>query len=383
MGERIQWEVMAFQWLPAAVEDRLEDVDTPALILDLERFEANLQRMREAAARLDVRVRPHAKSHKCPEIARRQMGAGAIGICCQKVTEAEVFLAAGIDNVLITNEVVGGRKLERLAQLGRRYPAARLGVCVDDVEVVHRLAGTCSREGARLDVYVEIDVGQNRCGVATPAEVLTLAHAIVACPSFTFMGLHAYAGSAQHRRRVAERRGAIEAAARKADEARAALSAARLRCEIVTGGGTGTFMYEAGSRIYNEVQPGSYVLMDTDYAGNEQDVDAPRFDHALLILATVMSVRGDRATLDAGLKAFSTDSGLPSPAFDGWRVANISDEHTVLHRIGDRPSLHLGEKVLLIPSHCDPTVNLHDWFVAVREGTVEALWAIDARGAVF
>jgi D-serine deaminase-like pyridoxal phosphate-dependent protein len=374
---------MPFRWIPAAAGDRLEDVDTPALILDLDRFEANLQRMRDAAARFDMRVRPHAKSHKCPEIARRQMGAGAIGICCQKVAEAEVFLAAGIDNVLITNEVVGERKLERLAQLGRRYSAARLGVCVDDVEVVRQLDAACSRGGARLDVYVEIDVGQNRCGVATPAQVLTLARAIVGCPSLAFMGLHAYAGSAQHRRRVAERREAIEAAARTADEARAALSAAGLRCEIVTGGGTGTFMYEAGSRIYNEVQPGSYVLMDTDYAGNEQDVDAPRFDHALLILATVMSVRGDRATLDAGLKAFSTDSGLPSPAFRGWRVANISDEHTVLHRIGEGPSLDLGEKVLLIPSHCDPTVNLHDWFVAVRHGTVEALWPIEARGAVF
>jgi D-serine deaminase-like pyridoxal phosphate-dependent protein len=172
-------------------------------------------------------------------------------------------------------------------------------------------------------------------------------------------------------------------AARRADDARAALDAAGLRCEIITGGGTGTFIYEAASGVYNEVQPGSYVFMDTDYARNERDPRAPRFDHSLFVLTTVMSARGDRATLDAGLKACSTDSGLPAAAFDGWKVSNISDEHTVLHRIGPVPSLALGEKVLLIPSHCDPTVNLHDSLVAVRRGVVEAVWAVDARGAVF
>jgi D-serine deaminase-like pyridoxal phosphate-dependent protein len=197
------------------------------------------------------------------------------------------------------------------------------------------------------------------------------------------MGLHAYAGSAQHRRSVSERRQSIESAARDATAARSALSAAGLPCEIVTGGGTGTFMYEAGSQVYNEIQPGSYVLMDTDYAQNEQDSRAPRFDQALFLLATVMSVRGERATLDAGLKAFSTDSGLPAPAFAGWQITNVSDEHAVLHRTGDGRALALGDKVMIIPSHCDPTVNLHDWFVAVRRGTVEAVWPVEARGAIF
>lgn len=370
-------------WIPAAEGDRLQDVDTPALILDLDRFEANLERMRDAATQWNVRVRPHAKSHKCPEIARRQIAAGGIGICCQKIGEAEVFLAGGIENVLITNEVVGERKLRRLAALAKRFPNARLGVCVDDVSVVRRLAALCVAEESRLDVYVELDVGQNRCGVATPADVVALARAIDACPRFTFMGLHAYAGSAQHRRTVAERREAIRSASAKAQAARAALDAGGLNCDIITGGGTGTFVYEAGSRTYNEVQPGSYALMDTDYALNEHDASAPRFDHALFVLATVMSVRGDRATLDAGLKAFSTDSGLPAPAFPGWRVMNVSDEHLVLHRAGDGPSLALADKVLLIPSHCDPTVNLHDWLVAVRQETVEGVWPVEARGAVF
>ena len=374
---------MRLHWIPAAQGDRLEDVDTPALILDLERFEENLARMGEATARCSVRLRPHAKSHKCPEIARRQIAAGAVGICCQKLTEAEVFLARGIEDVLITNEVVGERKLQRLAQLARRHPRARLGVCVDDVTVIERLGAACAAEEARLDLYVELDVGQNRCGVATPAEVVELARAIAASPRFTFMGVQAYAGGAQHRRAVSERRDAVHAAARKAKEARAALNAAGLACEIVTGGGTGTFTYEAESRIYNEVQPGSYALMDTDYACNERDDGAPRFDHALFLLATVMSVRADRATLDAGLKAFSTDSGLPAPAFTGWQVSNVSDEHAVLHRTGAGPSLNVGDKVLLIPSHCDPTVNLHDWFVVVRRGSVEEVWPVEARGAFF
>ncbi len=374
---------MNARWIPARPGDCLAEVDTPALILDLDRFDANVARMRDAAAGYDVRLRPHAKSHKCAEIARRQIAAGGIGICCQKVGEADVFLSRGIRDVLITNEVVGERKLRRLARLAREYGDARIGVCVDDPGVVERLAVLCATEHSRLDLYVELDVGQNRCGVATPAEARELARAIAASSRFTFMGLHAYAGSAQHRRGVSERRQAIETAARRADEARDALTAAGLPCEIITGGGTGTFLYEAGSRIYNEIQPGSYVLMDTDYAGNEQDPAAPRFGQALFVLATVMSVRGDRATLDAGLKAFSTDSGLPAPAFAGWQMTNVSDEHAVLHRVADGRPLALGEKVLLVPSHCDPTVNLHDWIVAMRQETVDAVWPVDARGAVF
>jgi D-serine deaminase-like pyridoxal phosphate-dependent protein len=374
---------MRSNWMPAAPGDRLQDVDTPALILDLDRFESNLERMRAAAAGYNVRLRPHAKSHKCVEIARRQMAAGAVGICCQKIGEAEVFLARDFGDVLITNEVVGERKMHRLAQLAWRFPNARIGVCVDNADAARRLGALCVAQESRLDVYVDLDVGQNRSGVATAAEVVEVARAVVACPRFTFMGIHAYAGSAQHRRGVPERRAAVEAAARKAAEARAALRAADLPCEVITGGGTGTFIYEASSQIFSEIQPGSYVLMDADYARNEHDASAPQFEHALFILATVMSKRGDRATLDAGLKAFSTDSGLPAPTFTGWQVWSVSDEHTVLHRIGEGPSIKLGDKALLIPGHCDPTVNLHDWIVAVRKGKVEAVWPIDARGAVF
>jgi D-serine deaminase-like pyridoxal phosphate-dependent protein len=375
---------MSSHWMPAQPGDAMADVDTPALILDLDRFDANLRRMMSAAATAGVRVRPHAKSHKSLQIAHRQVAAGAVGVCCQKLGEAEVFLSGGIRDVLVTNEVVGTRKLQRLAELTRIFRDARVGICVDDIGVVRQLSLICAEQDAELDVYVEFDVGQNRAGVATPADAVELAREVMRHPRLTLMGLQAYAGSAQHRRGVPERRESARRAAGRAAAARAALREAGLPCEIVTGGGTGTFLYDATSKVYDEIQPGSFVFMDIDYARNEPDPDVPRFDHALFLLASVMSMRGDRATLDAGLKAFSTDSGPAQPTFGGWHLRSVSDEHSILTRVDDSgPEIQLGAKALLLPGHCDPTVNLHDWIVAVRRGRVEDVWRIDARGAVF
>jgi len=375
---------MTSHWMPAQPGDAMADVDTPALILDLDRFDANLRRMMSSASSAGVRVRPHAKSHKSLQIAHRQIAAGAVGICCQKLGEAEVFLSGGIRDVLVTNEVVGTRKMQRLAELARMFRDARVGVCVDDVGVVRQLSLICAEQDAELDIYVEFDVGQNRAGVATEADALELAREVMRHPRLTLMGLQAYAGSAQHRRGVPERRDSALRAAERAGQARVALRDAGLPCEIVTGGGTGTFRYDAASRVYDEIQPGSFIFMDIDYARNEVDPDAPRFDHSLFLLATVMSMRGDRATLDAGLKAFSTDSGPAQPTFGGWHLRSVSDEHSILTRIDDSgPEIQLGSKALLLPGHCDPTVNLHDWIVAVRKGKVEDVWRIDARGAVF
>ena len=375
------------RWIPARVGDPVSDVDTPALILDLDRFEANSARLMAAVKERGVRVRPHAKSHKCVEIARRQIAAGAIGICCQKTSEAEPFLAGGIADVLISNEVVGDRKTLQLAHLAARYPAAKVGVCVDDLRAVGQLARACEQAHAMLDVYIELDVGHNRAGVTEVTTVVALGHAIAAHASLSLRGLHAYFGNAQHRRSVAERRQAIAAATAAAHSAQQALIAAGLRCDVVTGAGTGTFMLEATSGVYTEIQPGSYALMDIDYAKNEQELTWPTFEQSLMILTSVMSRRhdaqSDRATLDAGLKSFSTDSGPALPAFAGWQVRGVSDEHTVLERKSEGPDLLLGDKPLLIPGHIDPTVNLHDWIVAVRGDRVEGVWPIDARGAIF
>jgi D-serine deaminase-like pyridoxal phosphate-dependent protein len=374
-------------WAPARVGDALADVDTPSLIVDLDRFDANLMRMMQSVAGRGVRLRPHAKSHKCVEIARRQVAAGAVGVCVQKTSEAEPFLAGGIEDVLITNEVIGERKLARLAGLAARFPAARLGVCVDDRGAVEKLAQACEDADTRLDIYIELDVGHNRAGVADPASAVELARAVDAQPCLTLRGLQAYFGSAQHRRGLADRRNAISAASGLAQATRDALMAAGLPCGIITGGGTGTFPFETASGVYNEIQPGSYILMDLDYAKNESDPQWPSFEQSLFILTTVMSRRRDalhdRATVDAGLKSFSTDSGAALPAFSGWQVRGVSDEHTVLERIGDGPDLLLGDKPLLIPGHVDPTVNLHEWIVAIRNDRVEQLWRVDARGTVF
>jgi D-serine deaminase-like pyridoxal phosphate-dependent protein len=370
-------------WVPAQAGDPIKDIDTPALILDLDKFEANLKRMADFGSRARVRVRPHAKVHKCAEIARRQIDAYAGGICVQKLGEAEAMLEGDVTDILITSQIVGERKMRRLARLARAYAPARLGVCVDHVDVARQLAAVCHAEEARVEVYVDLDIGQNIGGVESTAAAVDLAEILVASPNLAFMGLHAYSSMAQHRRGVPERRETTDRAAARVTEVRDALLAANLPCDVVCGGGTGSYLYEAASGIFNEVHPGTFAFMDINYSKNEQDLAGPRFEHSMFVLTSVMSVAGERATLDGGLKAFSTDSGPAQPTFSGWRVRSVSDEHTVLMRVEEGVSIKLGDKALLIPGHCDPTVNLHDWIVAVRKNTVEALWPIDARGAVY
>ncbi|HEX4585586.1 MAG TPA: DSD1 family PLP-dependent enzyme [Burkholderiaceae bacterium] len=370
-------------WIPAQPGDAIHEIDTPALILDLDKFEANLKRMTDFAARARVRIRPHAKTHKCAEIARRQMDAGCAGICCQKLGEAEAMLAGDITDILITNQIVGERKMRRLARLARAYAPARLGVCVDNADVARQLASVCEAEEARVEVYVDVDLGQNRCGVGTAEQAIELARILVSSPTLEFMGLHAFSGLIQHRRGVPERREAADRAAVRASSMRDALLSANLPCDVVCGGGTGSFLYEAASGVFNELHAGSFALMDVNYARNEQDPAGPAFEFALFVLSCVMSLGIERATLDAGLKAFSTDSGPPRPTFAGWRVRAVTDEHTVMMRAEDGVPVKLGDKALLIPGRCDLTVNLHDWIVAIRKNTVEAVWPIDARGALY
>ena len=371
-------------WIPAQPGDPIQDIDTPALILDLDKFEANLKRMSDFAAHARVRVRPHAKVHKCAEIARRQIAAFDAGICVQKLGEAEAMLAGDVTDILITSQVVGERKMRRLARLARAYAPARLGVCIDSVEVAGQLAAVCEAEEARLEVYVDVDLGQNRSGVLSPEAAVELARVMVASPNLSLMGIHAFSNMAQYRRGVPERREATDRAAARAAVVRDALLSANLPCEVVCGGGTGSFLYEAASGVYNEIHAGSFALMDVNYARNEHDPAAPNFECALFVLSCVVSMAEQRATLDAGLKAFSTDTGPPQPTFAGWRVRGVSEEHTVLMREDEQGMpVRLGDKALLIPGRCDPTVNLHDWIVAVRKNAVEAVWPIDARGALY
>ena len=364
---------------PAEIGMSLAEVDTPSLILDLDAFERNLDRMDASLAGKKIKIRPHAKSHKCPEIALRQIKRGAVGVCCQKVSEAEAMVEGGVPDVLIANEAVGTTKLRRLVSLAKR---ARVAVCADDAGNVAALDEAARSAGIRLDVLVEINVGANRCGVEPGEPAVKLAQAIARSKNLRFAGLQAYQGAAQHVRKVEERRAAIETACARVRQTTELLAKAGIACERVTGAGTGTYLFEAVSGVYHELQAGSYIFMDVDYAKNDwTESGIPRFEHSLFVWSTVMSKPvADRAVVDAGLKASSVDSGMPGI----WQRPDLeythaSDEHGWVE---GRKLPDLGDKLLLVPGHCDPTVNLYDWYVCVRRGIVEALWPITARGAV-
>jgi 3-hydroxy-D-aspartate aldolase len=366
---------------PAANGMRLDDVDTPALLVDLDAFERNLTTMREATRGSGARLRPHAKSHKTPEIARRQIAMGAVGICCQKVSEAECFVDAGVRDVLIANEVIGAQKVKRVAQLARR---ARVAVCVDDPQGVAELSGAADAAGVVIDVLVELDVGANRCGVAPGDLAVQLARAVKGAPYLRFAGLQAYHGAAQHVRSAHERELAIERAIGLTKMTRDSLARFNIACETITGAGTGSFLFEARSRVFNELQPGSYVFMDADYGRNEW-VGFPRFEQSLFVLATVMSApTPERVVVDAGLKAFAFDSGMPLVVgWPGLDYTRPSDEHGVINVAPGARAPKLGDKIKLVPGHCDPTVNLYDHIVAMRADKVEAIWQVSARGALW
>jgi 3-hydroxy-D-aspartate aldolase len=367
---------------PAAIGAAVADIETPALVIDLDALDRNIAKMADFARAAGVRVRPHAKTHKSAAIARRQIAAGAIGQCVQKVGEAEALVRGGIADVLVSNQVVGERKLRRLAALARE---ARIALCFDAPEQVDAAARTAREFGVELGGLVEIEVGMERCGVAPGADAAALARRIADAPNLAFRGLQAYHGRAQHLPTYQERAQAIAYAIDAVNETLHALTAEKLSCAIVAGAGTGTFALEAASGVYNELQVGSYVFMDTEYAriGGKNGGRYTEFEHSLFVLASVISVpAADRAIVDAGLKSYSAEKGPPwVHGRGGVEVTGVSDEHGKLKLGPGAQRLRLGEQVWLIPGHCDPTVNLHDWYVGVRGGRVEALWPIDARGA--
>jgi len=293
------------------------------------------------------------------------------------------MVRGGVGNVLIANEVVGTRKLARLAALAKE---ATVGVCVDDLNNLEDLARAAAGASAAVDVYVEVDVGANRCGVQPGAPALALAQAISRHSHLRFAGLHAYHGAAQHLRQPAERQAAIAQAAASVKATVELLQRNGIQTDVVTGAGTGTYLLEATSKIYNEIQPGSYVFMDADYNRNLGEDGKPvrAFQQSLFILATVMSHPvPERTVVDVGLKAHSVDSGMPGVVgISGAEYLKASDEHGVIALRGPG-TVNLGQKIRLIPGHCDPTVNLYDWLVCYRGDRVEAIWPVSARGAFY
>src|SRR5436305_602392 len=366
----------------AEIGAAVEDIATPALVVALDALDRNIAKMADFARLAGVRVRPHAKTHKSAAIALRQIAQGACGQCVQKVGEAEALVRGGVRDVLVSNQVVGERKLRRLAALAKD---ARIALCFDSAEQVDAASCVAREFGVELGALVEIDVGMERCGIAPGKAAADLARRIADAPNLKFRGLQAYHGRAQHLPTHQQRAQAIASAVDAVRETLDALKAEDLDCEIVAGAGTGTFALETESGVYNELQVGSYVFMDTEYAriGNKDGGLYTAFEHSLFVLASVISTPTiDRVIVDAGLKSYSGEKGSPwVHGREDVQLTNMSDEHGKLVLGPKAKKLKAGERVWLIPGHCDPTVNLHDWYVGVRNGRVEALWPISARGA--
>ncbi|MDR7123468.1 3-hydroxy-D-aspartate aldolase BhcC [Pseudotabrizicola sp. 4114] len=362
------------------------DIQTPCLVLDLDALERNIKKMGDYARAHGMRHRVHGKMHKSVDVAKLQEAlGGSCGVCCQKVSEAEVFARGGIRDVLVSNQVRDPAKIDRLARLPKL--GARTIVCVDMLDNVADLSAAAVRHGTTIECLVEIDCGAGRCGVKTTPEVVAIAQAIDGAPGLKFAGLQAYQGAMQHMDSYEDRKAKIDLAVAQVKDAVDGLKAVGLECDIVGGGGTGSYYFESNSGVYNELQCGSYAFMDADY-GRILDKDGKRIDqgeweNALFILTSVMShAKPDKAIVDAGLKAQSVDSGLPV-IFGRTDVTYVkcSDEHGVV----DDPQgvLKVNDKLRLVPGHCDPTCNVHDWYVGVRGGRVEVVWPVSARGKAY
>jgi D-serine deaminase-like pyridoxal phosphate-dependent protein len=345
-------------------------------------MEANIARLMGRFRGSRVRVRPHLKTVKSASVARLLLAAGAVGGCVAKVSEAEVLMQDGIDDLLITTEIVGKPKLERLVRLVQQ--SAHLKVVVDSLVGARALNEALREAGQDIDVLLDLNVGQNRCGVLPGEEALRLAHSLRELSHLHLRGIQGYEGHLQHIPDEEERARRCRQAMHLLTETATHLKAAGFVMEIVTTGGTGTAEICAGCEGITEVQPGSFVFMDTDY----RHAIGPIYANALTILTTVISRPApDRAVVDAGLKSLSTDSGMPEPrGLPGVTYQPAGDEHGILREEDSAPSalasLSIGDRLELIPSHIDTTVNLHDVYYAHREGKLEAIWPVTARGKV-
>ena len=372
------------------VGDPVAAIDTPALVIDLDAMERNLAAMADFARARNVRLRPHAKMHKCAAIARLQRAAGAVGVCVQKTSEAEALAAAGVDDIYISNEVIDRAKLARVARLATRGAAGDRR----RLDRGHRAAGgggargrlersTCSSKSTSATVAA---ARRPPPPARSPIASSRMRRPTAACASPACRRI-----TVRRNTCAAPRSGRRPRAMRPRSRARPgpAITAAGIACPLITGAGTGTFAFDTASGVWGELQAGSYLFMDRDYADNAPAPNTPRFEHALFVKSQVMSRGASHAVVDAGHKSHAIDSGLPRV----WRrelvYANGGDEHGLLRLpAGGVPAdlPQLGETVWLVPGHCDPTVNLHERYVAVRggldAGVVEAVWAIEARGCV-
>jgi D-serine deaminase-like pyridoxal phosphate-dependent protein len=355
-------------------------LDTPALLVDLDKLGHNIARMREIVAGSGLVLRPHAKSSKCAEVARMQIEAGARGICCAKLGEAEAMVEAGIDDILITTPIAGEPKVSRLAALARR---ARIAVVADSADAIRAIDAAAAVGKSRVAVVVEVNVGQDRCGVEPGPVAAELAGVVSQLKNVDFAGLQGYHGRLQGIVSYAERRHEVRLALDRLLLSAAAVRAAGHEVRVLTGGGTGSAPIDLDFHGLTELQPGSYIYMDTSYRRIEWDVNASPipFEQSLSILSSVVSRPvAQRAVVDVGWKSASVDSGAPTVRnLEGVAFEFAGDEHGTLRGI-EATQLRPGDRVELVPSHCDTTVNLYDRIIGCRGEEVVTVWEIGGRG---
>jgi 3-hydroxy-D-aspartate aldolase len=358
------------------------DLPTPSLLLDLDAFEFNVARMAAHAREAGLALRPHAKTHKCVEVAKRQLAAGALGVCVATIREAEAMAAGGISGLLITSEMVGPEKISRLIELTRRQPDTMS--VVDDARHARQLSAAAAAAKVTLNVMIDIDPGGRRTGIAPGDPAKSLARDIVRLPHLSLRGIHSYAGPSSHVVGYEARRTHSHQAMSGAIATLTDLRREGMPLEILSGGSTGTYNIDPELKALTELQVGSYVFMDVDYRriGGRSGALYDDFRPALTVLATVISRQHrDLATVDAGLKAFATDRRFGPDLKDvtGVEFSWGGDEHGMLKLVNPSRAIELGDRLEFIVPHCDPNVNLYDRLVVVRGEKVEALWPI-ARG---
>ena len=357
-----------------------DEIPTPALLLDLDRFEANVSKMAAHLRGRDKAFRPHAKTHKCPAIARRMIDAGAVGVCTARLSEAEVFAAHGVRGLLVTTAVIGGPKIARAIELARQAPDT---IFVVETEQNVGEISQAARD-AGLEVNLAIDLYFGRTGVSPGAPATDLARAITRQPNVRFGGIQAYDGAAAHTTPFDARKARSSGSMKQAVETRRMIEREGIECTLVTGGSTGTYRFDSDNPGLTELQPGSFVFMDMEYGmiGGPDGSEYRDFKNSLTVVTTVVSRPAGMAIVDGGYKAFSTDRPFTPRAvgIDGVTYGWAGDEHGRLDMTSASRELRVGDRVEFIPPHIDPTVNLYDSIYALRGDRVEAVWPIAARG---
>ncbi|RAK77435.1 DSD1 family PLP-dependent enzyme [Aspergillus fijiensis CBS 313.89] len=362
------------------IGDPLSALDTPSMIVDLDLMESNIHKLFSTLLPTGRNIRPHLKTTKSAALARKLVAAGAKGCCVAKVSEAEAITAAGFDDILITCEIIGAPKVQRLVELVKKHPGIR--IVVDSAVGATAIDAALGKANVNtpLAVLIDLDVGLHRTGVADTAAALELGrHIVDNLQNLKLIGVQGYEGHLQHLHSREERKRECLASMAILTGTAEALRKDGHKIEVVTTGGTGTAEFCASVPGVTELQPGSFIFMDTDY----RNAVGGFYANSLTILSTVISRQGERqVTIDAGLKSLTTDSGLAECKDAKYAHLNLGDEHGALSWEAGTTDLQTGDRVEMVPSHIDPTINLHDFYYAHRNGVIEEIWSVDSRGRV-